>query len=492
LKGGSEIARDLARNLGCPCLSREDLIEGAFDEGIQVGKLETAIVKSGGFTGRLAIEREHYQAFSTAFLLDRAVDGPLVYHGRTGHLLLMGLDHVLRARVLADREFRIQAVGQRLGLDRDKSRRYLEQVDEDRRRWATVMYGTQLDDASQYGMTINLAQMGVDNAVAALTVIAQLPDFQLAPADLILMQDMRLAAKARLQLARDERTHGASFKVRADRGIVTVTYLPQDSALAPEIPRILQSLEGLRELRATMATTSVLWIQETFDAASEAFRQVVNIATKWNAAVELRRLAPEGSAAAEGTYRPAPAAASSSRAETGGIEDDVEEDEAGINEGGLRATADELARMGRSGGGRIVSGGEERLLGTIDRSVPYSLVVVGNVFLSKAHGARTRLARELRASLAERLRIPVVGVEELGSVYLFGKKDFLRLLTWLVVVVALYLFVFTHQRQVLEFLTRTGWKARTLATVVVVVSIPLVASVYGTVARLVLKWIQME
>ena len=81
LGGGRELAARLARKLGCTCLSRKELIEAAVDEGIQVGKLEMAMIKPRVFTEQLALQREYYRAFSTAYLCDRALEGSLVYHG---------------------------------------------------------------------------------------------------------------------------------------------------------------------------------------------------------------------------------------------------------------------------------------------------------------------------------------------------------------------------------------------------------------------------
>ena len=108
--GGRELADQLAAKLDYACLGREELNEAATQQGIQVGKLEMAMVRPGIFSERLALERDHYLAFTTAYLCDKAMEGGLVYHGRTGHFLLPGVSHVLKVRVLADPEYRIKAV----------------------------------------------------------------------------------------------------------------------------------------------------------------------------------------------------------------------------------------------------------------------------------------------------------------------------------------------------------------------------------------------
>jgi cytidylate kinase len=499
LAGGKVLAEHLAANLGYPCLSREDLIEAAVREGIHVGKIETAMVKGRGFSDRLAIEREHYLAFSRAYLCDRALKGSLVYHGRTGHLLLPGVAHVLRVRAVADYEYRLKTAMETLGLEREKARRYLEEVDDDRRQWSQAMYVVSCDDVALYDMIVNLQQLSVENASAALTSIAQLPDFQMTPASRRAIEDLCLGAKARVLLARDEYTFRASFKVTSTDGVVTVTYLPQDARLADAIPRALEPLENYREIRVTMATSNILWIQEVFDPTSETFRNVVEIAAKWGAAVELTRLAPEE---AEDTSTPGefPEALDGTVPEPrpsipqydGGIEDDVGGETALRESGGLKQTIEELARLGRSAGGREVRGYQTHLLESIDRSIPYTMVVVGDVFLSKGSAAQIRKARELRSFLADNMKTAVVAADELKTQFLFGKRDLFRLIGFLAVTVLIYFLVFTHQEQVLIFLSREGHAAKIVAAIAVFLLVPIVAYAYGTVSRSFLKLIKIE
>ena len=507
--GGQDMARRLAEKLGYGCLSREELVEAATREGIHVGKLEMAMVKPGIFSERLALERDLYLAFSTVYLCEKSMEGGLVYHGRTGNLLLSGVSHVLRVRVLADEEYRIRAVMQKLGLVREKARKYIQEVDEDRRRWVHSMYGVSWEDAANYDMVINLARMSPENAASALMNVAQLPDFQMTPASRRAIENLRLAARARMAIAQDERTHGASVKVRADDGLVTVTYLPQDAGLADFIPVVCKNLPGLKEIRATMAMTSLLWIEEEFHPGSEVWEQVLDIATKWNAAVELMRLAPDEEETAEKEQAiVAPAReviTAGSREYNGGIEDDVPD--AATDNGGLKKTRDELARIGKSGGGRVVYGGQPQLINSIDRTINYTLVVIGEVFKSKGHSAQLRATRDLRSFLSDRIKAPVVTSDELGSQYLFGKRDIPKVAAFLIAAFAIYLLVFTNQEFVLAFLSQAGWYAeavkdtflsrvdwapRIIVSLAVFILVPIVAYCYGTVAGAIMKFIKME
>jgi len=491
LSGGKEVAGRLARELGYPALSREDLIEAATAAGIPVGKLEASLIGARAFGERLARARDHYLAFSTAYLCDRAAQGPLLYHGRTGHLLLQGIPHVFRVRVVADEEYRIRAAMAQLGLDRDRAQRYLADIEVDRRNWVRSMYGVSWEDALQYDLVVNVAQFSAENAAAALVGAAQLPDFQFTPASHLALEDLRLCAHARLRLARDARTEWAGFTVGAHDGIVTVTYLPKDMELAGEVERVLAGLDGAREVRATMATSTILWVQESFEPRSETFNDLVEIANKWNAAVELVRFDASTSEVPE--PEAALALAGHAPAVIAGIEDDTEPEPR--DAGGLRATLNELARAGRSGGARSVTGERSRLVASCCATVSYSLVVVGNLFLGKDPAAKQRLTRELQDLLESRMRVPVVTADELRKRYLFGTSDAIRLAGSAFLVAGLYVLVLTHQEPVLSFLAMgegASLPHRLAAAAAVFLFVPLVAYTYGTLVRSVMKLVKME
>ncbi len=258
-----------------------------------------------------------------------------------------------------------------------------------------------------------------------------------------------------------------------------------------------------------MAMTNLLWIQEKFGPGTELYDQVVEIAMKWNAAVELIRTAPEEESRSpkQEALANAPAGFVDRNSEdyNGGIEEDHAEPPA--ENGGLKETLDQLASIGRSGGGRIVYGDPHQLVSTLSRTVPYTLVVVGDIFLSKGHAARQRAVRDFQGFLSEHIKAPVVTANELESRYLFGKRDIMRTAALILVTIFLYYMVFTRQEQILAFLAYSGWYAeaventflsrfnwmpRIIVSLAVFLFVPIVAYSYATVTSTFLKLIKME
>ncbi|HLI63252.1 MAG TPA: cytidylate kinase-like family protein [Terriglobales bacterium] len=407
---GKAFAERLAHHLGCRCIGREELLEQATLSGIAAGKLELACVR-GALNERMLLEREHYQAFVISYLAEAALAGPLVYHGLCGQWLFKGISHVLRVRVEADLETRIQSVQEKLGLDRDKAEQYIEEVDQDRQTWARTFYDANWLQPRGYDFCLSLERTNADHLAAAFCSIVKLPEFQETPESRQGLRDLLLANQCRLALARDARTRNASFQVQADDGIVSVSYRQREAAEA--ITPILTSIPGVRQVVCTSAATRILWIQEHFDPSDETFQYVVDLANQWKAAVELLRFraSEESSFVMQTTLGKAAALDDA----PGGIQEDLpaERSPSQLDKGGMEETFRELVRLGKAGGRTLFQGTAKNLLTVVQGTANYSLVVIGPVFLDQSNAARARLSQQLSASLREHLGLPVLQAGEI-------------------------------------------------------------------------------
>ena len=178
---------------------------------------------------------------------------------------------------------------------------------------------------------------------------------------------------------------------------------------------------------------------------------------------------------------------------TGGIEDDTAP--APDEDRGFADTMDELQKVGRLAGGNTFHGSPDRLLSTIRQYRRYSAIVVGDVYHSKPPEIRKRLADELLGLLTDHLESPVVSNEMLRERVKIGPQLIIRLVLMLAVTVVVYQLVFTNQDWVLSWLAgeQSGSGAwRVLRVTSVAVFVPLVAYLYGTSARLILRFLRVE
>ena len=157
----------------------------------------------------------------------------------------------------------------------------------------------------------------------------------------------------------------------------------------------------------------------------------------------------------------------------------------------VTATLDALRTRGRAGQGRTV--GADRLPGAVDPATRYSLVVVGNVFASRPEAVRGRLARELRNAVADHLRIPVVGPDEIRQRLRVGPAGLGGFAAGLVVVALVYLLVFSNQEAIVGFFAAGHTVPhRLLAALVLLLLVPSFAFLYGTCVNVVTKLLRFD
>jgi hypothetical protein len=250
----------------------------------------------------------------------------------------------------------------------------------------------------------------------------------------------------------------------------------------------------VESLVCTTATTNILYIGDHFDPSAEDFNHLVEIAEKWNAAVDLAQLRDVSGEEGE-TDGPAAELVDLGVFDGTAISRSVMEGDVDCEGGGVPETIDRLIQVGRAGRFRCFRGGVPAMLKGLSTATDYSLIVVGDVFSDKAK-AGTRLKRNVVALLSDRFRVPVLGSEDLKSQYLFGRKQAVTLVSSLAITVVMYLLVFSFQEQILTFLSvgqgANGSMARVVAAMVVAVLVPAVAFSVGSFYKNILKLVKLE
>jgi len=492
---GHALAQNLADDTGWPQYSRGQLVEEAHAHGIKLSRLETSIIKSPVISEQLAREKELYLSFVTDMLCGEIENKNLIYSGRSGHLLFPGVRNILRVGLGVPIEIRINNASKKLGMPFEKTQDYLKYLDEDIEKWNHYVHREQASDRSNYDLFLNLENLSLANASVLLQKTAELTDFQLSDKNLSLLEDLHLAARARLHLARNKETTGLNLGIRARDKVVTVTYMPRQESAATSISQALDSLEGCRENLCTMAETNILYIQEQFNPKTDDLGQVTQLAKRWGAAVELIRLVPKeeeaGSSLEDLRAEPLSANGRNGSTYTGGVEDDGPE--INTDDGGLSETLEELVAMGRSAGGYTVAGAGREIINAVKENNNYSLAILGNLFLSKGPQASTQLTRELGLTLHDKLRTPVIDIKELKSEFLFGKAQAFKLVMFTLILVCIYGLVFNFQKPILNVIggnLHEQWKWA--AAFGLAIFVPVVAYIYGTVSGLLLKLIDID
>jgi len=254
--GGQALAEYLAKRLDYPCVSREVVLDAARKSGLSAEQLASAMKETPAFWQQVPAKRMSYLNYVCSALLERAQDGKLIYHGHAGHWLLAGISHVIRVRVIADLDFRIQAAMERLQLSRSEALVHIQKMDEERIRWTRYLYGKEWQDPSHYDVVLNLGYLSIPSAGEIVVRMTELDEFKASAESKRALEDLLLSTRVWAALTQDERTRGANVRVMAHHGTVTISGSAGSEKVLGAIPLVAQRVAGVKEVRSEVGMGS--------------------------------------------------------------------------------------------------------------------------------------------------------------------------------------------------------------------------------------------
>ena len=250
--GGEALAERLSETLEYRLLAREQLLTRTADAfGASRHQLESALIQKPGFLEGRGLRRLHYIHCVQATMARAAKDDNLVYHGEAGHLLLTGIPHHMRVRVVAAPEARIAAARAHADLTRDKAIAYIAVLDEKRDLWLRWVYGVDTNDPDTYDLVINFERIPPESATQLIVELVR-RDFRTTPDSQKLMDDFALVSEIRAKIGLDPHVSDERIRVAADDGVVT---------LSAHV-RVLHSMERVRELVGTIPGVKTVRTEE--------------------------------------------------------------------------------------------------------------------------------------------------------------------------------------------------------------------------------------
>lgn len=248
MSGGKALAECVARALGCACIAREVLLEGAAKLGVSEERLREGMERSPGLWNRFTAERRTYVLACQAALVEHAAQGDFVYHGFAGNLLLRDVPEVLRVRLIAPLELRIQALAQQRGMTREQAERYIADVDQHRARWSRLMYDAEIGDPRLYDLVLNLEKASLESACDAVVAMARRREFTVDEAARARCIDFAMACRVRLALDLHPSSRGLDLEVASRDGRVTLKgALPQAQLASHATERWMSELRKVAE-----------------------------------------------------------------------------------------------------------------------------------------------------------------------------------------------------------------------------------------------------
>lgn len=215
---GKEVAERVAQTLGYDCISREILLEASEHFNIPEIRLRRALHDAPSILEKFTYGKERYLAYITVSFLEHVHRDNVVYHGLAGQFLLKRVSHVLKIRVLADIEDRVELEMKRDKVSQKEALRRLRKDDHERRQWSRQLFGVDTWDACLYDAVLHVHKLTVDNVVNFICQTAQQQQFKATPDSQQVLDNLLLAAQVKAGLVDDfPRVH-----VLAEKQVVTI------------------------------------------------------------------------------------------------------------------------------------------------------------------------------------------------------------------------------------------------------------------------------
>jgi hypothetical protein len=243
--GGVAVARLVAERLRVPCISREQVRDAAHAaDGAQESPGAT-LDEPPRFWQKTPGKLPAHLNRLRARMLEQAPAGEFVYHGQAGQLLLGGVDHVLRVRVDAGEEYRVQTAMADFGLSEDEARKYVRTLNAQLKKWTRFLYGVDWEDPLLYDIVLRVDRVGVEGSADTIVRVTGLPQFRPTDESRKAYDDLVLSTRVWESLSDDARTRSANVRVAADGGAVYVTGSADAGKVVAAIDEVAAAVPGV-------------------------------------------------------------------------------------------------------------------------------------------------------------------------------------------------------------------------------------------------------
>jgi len=250
--GGRVLAECVAEKLGYRCLNREALEEASREYYIPEEILCKALIGKPNSLEHLSPDRTRYLACIRAILIRECRDEKLVYHGHAGHLLLDGIPHTIRIKIVASIESRIRALTDHHNVSIRNALQYIKKVDQEREKWTRSLYHLDWNDPSLYDVILNIDHMSFYSACDILCRLATMENYKATAWSHKIINDFALSSHIKAILTTDRSIGDDGIEVTADGGVVYIGGTVEWIEDINKVERTVSSIRGVEKVFSTI------------------------------------------------------------------------------------------------------------------------------------------------------------------------------------------------------------------------------------------------
>ena len=248
--GGIPIAHKVAETLGYKLIDGEAIMEAAKSYGLSPEAVEQADEKPPHFVDTLDSKQFLDLHLIELIILEAALKGNVVIYGRGGQDLLKEISSVLRTRIIAPFEDRVERWAEREWLDPDRARYLVRKSDQQRAGFIKYYFDRNWEESVHYDLTINSQRLSEETAVKIICDSIKDHNLEGVKADSKkILSDLILRKRVEIAILSNDHIDPYLLEINVKDGLVTLSGQVHSAAEKQTAEQQARTAEGIRDLK---------------------------------------------------------------------------------------------------------------------------------------------------------------------------------------------------------------------------------------------------
>jgi cytidylate kinase len=248
--GGIPIAHKVAEELGYQLIDGEAIMAAAETYGLSPEAVEQADEKPPHFVDTLDSKQFLDLHLIELIILEAALKGNVVIYGRGGQDLLKDINSVLRTRVIAPFEVRVERWAEREWLDPDRARYLVRKSDQQRAGFIKYYFDRDWEDSTSYDLVINTQRLSEDMAVQVICASVKDENLEgIKASGKKVLSDLILRKRVEIAILSSNSIDAYLLEIEAEGGVVTLSGQVHSNAERTAAETQARSVEGIKDLQ---------------------------------------------------------------------------------------------------------------------------------------------------------------------------------------------------------------------------------------------------
>jgi cytidylate kinase len=248
--GGIPIAHKVAEELGYQLIDGEAIMAAAETYGLSPEAVEQADEKPPHFVDTLDSKQFLDLHLIELIILEAALKGNVVIYGRGGQDLLKDINSVLRTRVIAPFEVRVERWAEREWLDPDRARYLVRKSDQQRAGFIKYYFDRDWEDSTSYDLVINTQRLSEDMAVQVICASVKDENLEgIKASGKKVLSDLILRKRVEIAILSSNSIDAYLLEIDAEDSVVTLSGQVHSNAERTAAETQARSVEGIKDLQ---------------------------------------------------------------------------------------------------------------------------------------------------------------------------------------------------------------------------------------------------